>query len=102
MTPFIFGRILRADDGGSTWWHNGFPLPRINYTGGTIPCDSAYAQGPFQGLDWREIKSWCPIEWEILGKTFLVRVIVLHEPWDIWMKVAQVCIGTQARDLVWD
>ena len=43
---------------------------------GMVPCDSAYAQGPFQGLDWREIKSWCPIEWAILGKTFLARVII--------------------------
>ena len=41
-----------------------------------IPCDGAYGQGPFWGLDWREIKSWCPIECVILGKTFLARGIV--------------------------
>ena len=35
--------------------------------GRIIPCDCAYGQGPFRGLDWIEIKSWCPIEWEILG-----------------------------------
>ena len=29
-----------------------FQLGRI------IPCDGAYGQGPFWGLDWREIKSW--------------------------------------------
>ena len=45
---------------------------------------SACGQGTFQGLDWREIKSWCPIEWVILGKTFLARDIVPQEPWDIW------------------
>ena len=49
-----------------------------------IPCDSAYAQGPFQGLDWREIKSWCPIEWAICTKTFLARGIIQQEPLDIW------------------
>ena len=35
--------------------------------GRIIPCDGAYGQGTFQGLDWREIKSWCPIELVILG-----------------------------------
>ena len=49
-----------------------------------FPCDGAYGQGPFWGLDWREIQSWCPIEWEILGNKFLARGIVPQEPWDIW------------------
>ena len=49
--------------------------------GRIIPCDGAYGQGPFWGLD--EIKGWCPIEWAILGKTFLARGIVPQEPWDI-------------------
>ena len=30
----------------------------------------------FGGLDSREIKSWCPIEWAIIGKTFLAKGIV--------------------------
>ena len=46
------------------------------HLGRIIPCDGAYGQGPFWGLDEREIKSWCPIEWTILGKTFLARGIV--------------------------
>ena len=50
--------------------------------GRIIPCDGVYGQGPFWGLD--EIKGWCPIEWEILRKTFLARGIVPQEPWDIW------------------
>ena len=41
-----------------------------------IPYDGAYGQGTFQGLDWREIKSWCPIEWVILGKTLIAKGIV--------------------------
>ena len=32
----------------------------------------------------REIKSWCPIEWAILGKTFLAKGIVPQEHSDIW------------------
>ena len=39
---------------------------------------------PFWGLYWREIKSWCPIEWEILRNTFLAKGIVPQDPWDIW------------------
>ena len=35
--------------------------------GRIIPCEGAYGQGTFWGVDWREIKSWCPIEWAILG-----------------------------------
>ena len=30
--------------------------------GRIILCDGAYGQGPFGGLDGREIKSWCPIQ----------------------------------------
>ena len=41
----------------------------------------------FRGLDWREIKSWCPIEWMILGKTFLAKGIVPQEPSDIWDEI---------------
>ena len=52
--------------------------------GRIIPCDGAYGQGPFWGLDWRDIKSWCPIEWAILGNTFLAKSIVPQEPSDIW------------------
>ena len=52
--------------------------------GRIIPCDGAYGQGTFRGLDWREIKSWCPIEWAILGKTFLAKSIVPQEPSDTW------------------
>ena len=44
--------------------------------GKIIPCDGAYGRGPFRGLDWREINSWCPIEWVILEKTFLAKGIV--------------------------
>ena len=44
--------------------------------GKIIPCDGAYGRGPFRGLYWREIKSWCPIEWVILGKIFLAKDIV--------------------------
>ena len=44
--------------------------------GRIIPCDGAYGQGHFWGLDGRDIKSWCPIEWEILRKTFLAKGIV--------------------------
>ena len=62
--------------------------------GRIIPCDGAYGQGTFRGLDWREIKSWCPIEWAILGKTFLARGIVPQEPWDIW--------GERSTSLHWD
>ena len=36
--------------------------------GRIIPCDGAYGRGPFWWLDWREIKSWCPVEWAILVK----------------------------------
>ena len=46
-------------------------------------CDNSH----FQGLDWREIKSWCPIEWAILGKTFLAKGIVPQEPLDIWDEI---------------
>ena len=35
-------------------------------------------------MDEKELNIWCPIEWEILGKTFLARGIVSQEPWDIW------------------
>ena len=52
--------------------------------GRLISCDGAYGQGTFRGLDWREIKSWCPIEWAILGKTFLAKSIVPQEPSDTW------------------
>ena len=55
--------------------------------GRIIPCDGAYGQGTFQGLDWREIKGWCPIEWAILGKTFLAKGIVPQEPSDIWDEI---------------
>ena len=48
------------------------------------PCDGAYGRGPFRGLDWREIKILCPIEWEIIKNTFLAKGIVPQEPWDIW------------------
>ena len=51
--------------------------------GKIITCDGAYGRGPFQGLDWREIKSWYPIEWAILEKTFLAKGIVPQEPSDI-------------------
>ena len=62
--------------------------------GRIIPCDGAYGEGPFQELDWREIKSWCPIEWAILGKTFLAKCIVPQEPLDILdERIPQVCIG---------
>ena len=54
------------------------------HLGRIIPCDGAYGQGPFWGLDWREIKSWCPIEWAILRKTFIAKGMVPQEPWDIW------------------
>ena len=52
--------------------------------GTIIPCDGAYGQSTFRGLDQREIKSWCHIEWVILGKTFLANGIAPQEPWDIW------------------
>ena len=55
--------------------------------GRIIPCDDAYGQGPFWGLDGREIKSWCPIEWVILGKTFIAKGIVPQEPLDIWDEI---------------
>ena len=35
----------------------------------------------------REIKSWCPIEWAILGKTFLAKSIIPQEPSDIWEEI---------------
>ena len=58
--------------------------------GRIIPCDGAYGQGTFRGLDSREIKSWCPIEWVILGKTSLAKGIVSQEPWYIW---DEICIS---------
>ena len=59
--------------------------------GKIIPCDGVDGRGPFRGLDWREIKSWCPIEWAILRKTFLAKGIV-----------SQVCIGIQVGGLMRD
>ena len=35
----------------------------------------------------REIKSRCPVEWAILGKTFLAKGIVPQEPSDIWYEI---------------
>ena len=55
--------------------------------GRIIPCDGAYGQGTFWGLDQREIKSWCLIEWAILGKTFLAKGIVPQDPSDIWDEI---------------
>ena len=52
--------------------------------GRIITCDGAYGQATFWGLDWREIKSWFPIEWAILGKKLLARGIVPQDPCDIW------------------
>ena len=54
------------------------------HLGRIIPYDGAYGQGPFGALDWREIKSWCPIEWAILGKPFLAMGIGPQQPWGIW------------------
>jgi len=34
--PLYFWEDSRADDGVSTWWKNGFPLPRISYMGGLL------------------------------------------------------------------
>ena len=55
--------------------------------GRIIPYDGAYGKGPFWGLDERKIKSWCPIEWAILGKTFLSKGIVPQEPSNIWDEI---------------
>ena len=54
--------------------------------GRIIPCDGAYGQVTFRGLDWREIKS-CPIKWVILGKELLAKGIVPQEPSDIWDEI---------------
>ena len=45
-------------------------------------------------MDGREIKSWFPIEWVILGKTLLARGIVPQDPWDIW--------DERCTSLLWD
>ena len=55
--------------------------------GRIIPCDGAHGQGTFRGLDWREIKSWCPIVWAIPGKTFLAKGKVPQDPSDIWDEI---------------
>ena len=41
----------------------------------------------FGGLDWRETKSWFPIEWVILRKIFLAKGIVPQDPSDIWDEI---------------
>ena len=30
--------------------------------GGVVPCLDTFTQGPCQGMDWREVMSWYPIE----------------------------------------
>ena len=77
-----------------------------------IPCDGAYGQGPFQGLNWREIKSWCPIEWAILGRPYEGRIqcllmALLGSPQDApgvdTMEGSRGCILTSAiLRLNWD
>ena len=65
-----------------------FEIRRVErQLGRIIPCDGAYGQAPFRGLDWREINIWCPIEWVILGKTFLAKGIVPQELLDIWDEI---------------
>ena len=46
--------------------------------------EGAEAHLPCVKLGKREIKSWCPIEWAILGKTFLAKSIIPQEPSYIW------------------
>jgi hypothetical protein len=39
IDPLYFWEDSREDDGVSTWWQDGFPLPRISYMGGLLDPD---------------------------------------------------------------
>ena len=49
--------------------------------------EGAEAHLPCVKLGKREIKSWCPIKWAILGKTLLAKSIIPQEPLDIWEEI---------------
>ena len=79
-----FLQVARIEKLGSSIWAFQLKSKWKNASLVGLFLDGDYGQGPFWGLDGREIKIWCPIEWAILGKKFLVRGIVPQEPWDIW------------------
>ena len=51
--------------------------------GGIVSCMSTYAQGPCEGMNWREVISCYPTEWVIFGTTSIAKGIVQLETWDM-------------------